>query len=74
MAKKTGRKGKKAGKRTAKRTGKKAARRTRKAKDYASPIGPGMSKKGQVPLRVLEKRLVKLNSIVLKRGGRYLAG
>jgi len=79
MAKKAGRRGGKGGKRTAKRTSKKKRARKPKdwaklSKDYKGPIGPGMSKKGQVPLRVLEKRLVKLNSIVLKRGGRYLAG
>ena len=76
MAKKTSRKGSKGrsakGHKPGKKTGKKRAKRS-KAKDYSSPIGPGMSKKGQVPLRVLEKRLVKLNAIVLKRGGRYLA-
>lgn len=80
MAKKAGKrggskgrsaKGGRKGKRTAKKAGKKTARR-RKAKDYPHPIGPSLSPPGQVPLRLLEKRLQKLNALVLKRGGRYL--
>ena len=59
------------GKRKGKKRGKKKGK---KAKRKATKKGKRRKKKGEIPIGVLEKRVVKLNNVIRRRKGNAFTG
>ncbi len=58
-------------KRTGKKKGRKAGGKRAKTRRAAPKKGKRKGGKGKIPLKILQKRLVKLNLLVRARGGKF---